>query len=958
MGLIRVLALAWLAALVSIAPARADGRLAPQGGTITVVTAGNGLAGGGTGGPVSLALGSCPSGQGWLSTGSVYACTALAAITSGTAQRLAAFTPDGAHIGNSDIYGDTTNHAIGITGAPLPTFALSVVNASKFGIYLRTCSTCGPEQPTIIFDSGVSGQPVRSFFSSEGVFTTNAWMTISGGFHAIVDHTTGVFGISSLGLPTTEPYMLGVQSDVDGPTVVIKGSSDANNYLLEGLNVAGQTTLKIEKSGDIAWGAGTLAGVDAGIRRLGAASVQVTDAHGSRGNLTTEKLTAHGADDQILLVQDDSTATKFQVGTNSSLFYVPVAISVANAQPFVVANTSGAVNVEYDASGGKALNVSIQTNGTATWENRSSSGNTQFYSDGTVTWSDYNSTQAARLQLTSTELRMYGNARLGAGLLGWSGSTPNTTPDVCLTRNAAGVLEVDSCSAGSYAGLKVSTFVASSTGSFGGAVAMGSNKITGLANGTASNDAAAFGQISAAVTAAISGTSGTTAKFTGPNTIGNGWALDNGTTWGVSGKFTITEANGNTAVNGTLTADAGLRVFDVAGTGLTSSTNTVSLNIAGASCSAGSHMSALTATGAGSCTADAGPGTGTAGKVPYWATSSTLGDSPISVATSAATVSGSLTTTGAEYFTGVQSSATAGNDFALASTTSTLVLTGSSLTLTGMQGCTLGRTVRIIYEATLANDYLTIANNSGSSTSGYRFIGGDGAGVYISNGEGATVVCDSTANPATTAWRFVGIATQHIFQVDSLNDATFHTDAYIAGSFHASSSSALYWGSGGYYTTPDTGIARNAAGIVEINNGTAGTFRDLQLRNLSGTGTLSVSGNTQLGDAQTDVTTIWGNIAAAGSTPTLGSNCNGTGTASIVGTNMAGTVTLGASGTINGCSINWAGTRPHTPYCLLEHVAVKATPDGHEITAQSAATTTWAFASDWHGDSFNYMCPF
>ena len=33
-------------------------------------------------------------------------------------------------------------------------------------------------------------------------------------------------------------------------------------------------------------------------------------------------------------------------------------------------------------------------------------------------------------------------------------------------------------------------------------------------------------------------------------------------------------------------------------------------------------------------------------------------------------------------------------------------------------------------------------------------------------------------------------------------------------------------------TAADTGFARNAAGIVEVNNGTAGTWRDLKLRNL------------------------------------------------------------------------------------------------------------------------------
>jgi hypothetical protein len=86
-----------------------------------------------------------------------------------------------------------------------------------------------------------------------------------------------------------------------------------------------------------------------------------------------------------------------------------------------------------------------------------------------------------------------------------------------------------------------------------GALAMGSNKITGLTNGAAGSDAAAFGQIATAINAAVSGTANTTTKFTNTNVVGNGWALDDGTSWGVSGKFLITEASGNTAVSGSTT---------------------------------------------------------------------------------------------------------------------------------------------------------------------------------------------------------------------------------------------------------------------------------------------------------------------------------------------------------------------------------------------------------------------
>lgn len=61
------------------------------------------------------------------------------------------------------------------------------------------------------------------------------------------------------------------------------------------------------------------------------------------------------------------------------------------------------------------------------------------------------------------------------------------------------------------------------TGGFtlGAASSAGSFKITSLANGSSAQDAAAFGQIATAVSAAVSGTTNTMAKFTGANAVGN-----------------------------------------------------------------------------------------------------------------------------------------------------------------------------------------------------------------------------------------------------------------------------------------------------------------------------------------------------------------------------------------------------------------------------------------------------
>lgn len=47
------------------------------------------------------------------------------------------------------------------------------------------------------------------------------------------------------------------------------------------------------------------------------------------------------------------------------------------------------------------------------------------------------------------------------------------------------------------------------------------------------------------------GTANATTKWSAVNGLANAWPTDDGTTWGVSGKFTITEASGNTTISGT-----------------------------------------------------------------------------------------------------------------------------------------------------------------------------------------------------------------------------------------------------------------------------------------------------------------------------------------------------------------------------------------------------------------------
>jgi hypothetical protein len=76
--------------------------------------------------------------------------------------------------------------------------------------------------------------------------------------------------------------------------------------------------------------------------------------------------------------------------------------------------------------------------------------------------------------------------------------------------------------------------------------------------------------------------------------------------------------------------------------------------------------------------------------------------------------------------------------------------------------------------------------------------------------------------------------------------------------------------------TKDAGLARNAAGVVEINSGTAGTFRDLYLRGVRPVGSTvanlpTASGNTGMMATVTDatVTTIGTTVAGGGGNTVL-----------------------------------------------------------------------------------------
>lgn len=121
-------------------------------------------------------------------------------------------------------------------------------------------------------------------------------------------------------------------------------------------------------------------------------------------------------------------------------------------------------------------------------------------------------------------------------------------------------------------------------------------------------------------------------------------------------------------------------------------------------------------------------------------------------------------------------------------------------------------------QGTLGPFYLY--NNAGGDIAHLHYDGGWYAGYY------------ATGNSSTAP---TGILLAH------------NTINFGSGSVFQFSSTANYFG------TPDLGFTRNAAGVMEIDTGTAGTYRDLILRNIDITGVCTGCGGGSPGGVTTDV---------------------------------------------------------------------------------------------------------
>lgn len=149
---------------------------------------------------------------------------------------------------------------------------------------------------------------------------------------------------------------------------------------------------------------------------------------------------------------------------------------------------------------------------------------------------------------------------------------------------------------------------------------------------------------------------------------------------------------------------------------------------------------------------------------------------------------------------------------------------------------------------------LKIRNGSGNNISNYPLA------IYESDGTTIMVAVDGIGNVYAVNAGFISTEAGGNPVIATNGNAS---DPGLSMSYNRS----LVWSSSNYVFDPkDTGVCRNSAGVVEINNGTPGTYRDIKFRrSANSVNTVSYSAtptfNAALGNSQ--VITLTGNVTSS-----------------------------------------------------------------------------------------------
>lgn len=156
---------------------------------------------------------------------------------------------------------------------------------------------------------------------------------------------------------------------------------------------------------------------------------------------------------------------------------------------------------------------------------------------------------------------------------------------------------------------------------------------------------------------------------------------------------------------------------------------------------------------------------------------------------------------------------------------------------------------------------------------------------------------------------------------------------FSSGNLIGASAGRISWSSSNVTQPVDAGISRNAAGVVEVNSGTAGTLRDIRARQY-----------------QTSQTTV----------PTCSTNCGTSPT--VVGSDSAGIITMGAtgapaSGFVLTFNVGFGSKVPCFVFPALATMAVGKMAISAEVNAGGTTmTVTTNGTAPGNSDQYSYWC--
>lgn len=129
----------------------------------------------------------------------------------------------------------------------------------------------------------------RTYFNDAGMLYTNGWVVISGTM-------SGKGEGYNIEVPTKDPSMLAIWSDILGPAIQVRAANaGAESYIFQALDREGDYTFSVEQDGSLRWGSASRAAMDTRLYRSAAGTLK-TDGSLVVGGSQTVKRTSVRAD--------------------------------------------------------------------------------------------------------------------------------------------------------------------------------------------------------------------------------------------------------------------------------------------------------------------------------------------------------------------------------------------------------------------------------------------------------------------------------------------------------------------------------------------------------------------------------------------------------------------------------------------------------------------------------------